>query len=92
MGEVTGLRGVDPLVRARQVLADARDLLGGNGILLDFRAVRQMADVEAVHTFEAPKPSRPSSSGRDITGLRLRQMHPSRPSKWRLVDPGMKSS
>ncbi|HZY27411.1 MAG TPA: acyl-CoA dehydrogenase family protein, partial [Jiangellaceae bacterium] len=38
--------------KARQVIAEARDLLGGNGILLDFHVMRHMADIEAIHTFE----------------------------------------
>ena len=33
--------------KARQVIAEARDLLGGNGILLDFHVMRHMADIEA---------------------------------------------
>ena len=36
---------------ARQVAANARDLLGGNGILLENRVARHFADVEAVHTY-----------------------------------------
>jgi hypothetical protein len=34
------------------VLAEARDLLGGNGVLLDFHVVRHMADIESIHTYE----------------------------------------
>ena len=33
--------------KARQVIAEARDLLGGNGILLDYHVMRHMADIEA---------------------------------------------
>jgi hypothetical protein len=55
---------------ARQVLADARDLLGGNGILLDFRVIQHLADVEAVHTFEGTEAIQTLVVGRDITGLR----------------------
>ena len=38
--------------KARQVVSEARDLLGGNGILLDFHVIRHMADIEALHTYE----------------------------------------
>ncbi len=38
--------------KAREVVAEARDLLGGNGILLDFHVMRHMADIEALHTYE----------------------------------------
>jgi glutaryl-CoA dehydrogenase len=34
------------------VLAEARDLLGGDGILLENHVIRQMADIEAIHTYE----------------------------------------
>jgi glutaryl-CoA dehydrogenase len=54
---------------ARDVLAEARDLLGGNGILLDFHVIRHMADVEAVHTFEGTQTMQNLIVGRDITGI-----------------------
>jgi len=54
---------------AREVLAEARDLLGGNGILLDFHVIRHMADVEAVHTFEGTQTMQNLIVGRDITGV-----------------------
>ena len=30
----------------------ARDLLGGNGILLENQVIRHMGDIEVIHTFE----------------------------------------
>ena len=54
---------------ARQVLAEARDLLGGNGILLDFHVARHMADIEAIHTFEGTETIQNLIVGRDITGV-----------------------
>jgi hypothetical protein len=36
--------------KARQVIAEARDVLGGNGILLNFHVIPHMADIEAIHT------------------------------------------
>ena len=54
---------------AREVLAEARDLLGGNGILLDFHVIRHMADVESVHTFEGTQTMQNLIVGRDITGV-----------------------
>ncbi len=48
--------------KARQVSFEARDLLGGNGILLDFHVMRHMADISRRFTpTKAPKPSRLSS-------------------------------
>jgi len=55
--------------KARQVVADARDLLGGNGILLDFHVVRHMADMEAIHTFEGTETIQTLIVGKDITGV-----------------------
>ena len=51
------------------MLAEARDLLGGNGILLDFHVIRHMADIEAIHTFEGTATIQNLIVGRDITGL-----------------------
>jgi glutaryl-CoA dehydrogenase len=55
--------------RAREVVAEARDLLGGNGILLDFHVVRHMADMEAIHTFEGTETIQTLIVGKDITGV-----------------------
>jgi glutaryl-CoA dehydrogenase len=56
--------------KARQVVAEARDLLGGNGILLDFHVMRHMADLEALHTYEGTETIQTLIVGRDITGVR----------------------
>jgi glutaryl-CoA dehydrogenase len=55
--------------KARQVVAEARDLLGGNGILLDFHVIRHMADIEALHTYEGTETIQTLIVGRDITGV-----------------------
>ena len=55
--------------KAREVLAEARDLLGGNGILLDYHVIRHMADIEAIHTFEGTETIQTLIVGRDITGI-----------------------
>ena len=55
--------------RAREVVAEARDLLGGNGILLDFHVMRHMADMEALHTYEGTETIQTLIVGRDITGV-----------------------
>jgi glutaryl-CoA dehydrogenase len=55
--------------KARQVIAEARDLLGGNGIQLDFHVMRHMADIEALHTFEGTETIQALIVGRDITGV-----------------------
>jgi len=53
----------------RLLAADARDMLGGNGILLDHHVIRHMADLEAIHTFEGTETMQTLIVGRDITGL-----------------------
>jgi glutaryl-CoA dehydrogenase len=55
--------------KARQVISDARDLLGGNGILLDFHVMRHLADIEAIHTYEGTETIQTLLVGRDITGV-----------------------
>lgn len=55
--------------KARQVILEARGLLGGNGILLDFHVMRHLADIEAVHTYEGTETIQTLIVGRDITGV-----------------------
>lgn len=55
--------------KAREVVAMGRDLLGGNGILLDFHVMRHMADMEALHTYEGTATIQTLIVGRDITGV-----------------------
>jgi glutaryl-CoA dehydrogenase len=55
--------------KARQVCWEARDLLGGNGILLDYHVMRHMADMEAIHTYEGTETIQTLIVGKDITGV-----------------------
>ena len=66
---IASLAKLNNTVRARQVLAEARNLLGGNGILLENHVIRHMADIEAVHTFEGTETIQTLIVGRHITGL-----------------------
>jgi len=66
---LAGLAKSHNTTAAREVLAEARDLLGGNGILLDYHVIRHMADIEAIHTFEGTATIQNLIVGRDITGL-----------------------
>lgn len=54
---------------ARSLAADARDLLGGNGILLEHRVFRHLADIESLHTYEGTESVQSLIIGRDITGI-----------------------
>ena len=72
-GELTGaqasLAKMSCTRGAREVAATARDMLGGNGILLAHRVARHFADVEALHTYEGTESMNALIVGRDITGL-----------------------
>ncbi|PFG44541.1 glutaryl-CoA dehydrogenase [Isoptericola jiangsuensis] len=54
---------------AREVAQIARDMLGGNGILLGNRVARHFADIEAIHTYEGTESMNALIVGRDITGF-----------------------
>jgi glutaryl-CoA dehydrogenase len=66
---IAGLAKMNNTTRARQVIAQARDLLGGNGILLENHVMRHMLDIEAIHTFEGTETMQTLIVGRDITGV-----------------------
>ncbi len=54
---------------AREVVADAREMLGGNGILLEYNIARHHADIEAVFTYEGTDTVQSLIVGREITGI-----------------------
>lgn len=54
---------------ARRVVADARAILGGNGILLEHHVARHHADMEAVYTYEGTDEMQALIVGREITGI-----------------------
>jgi glutaryl-CoA dehydrogenase len=54
--------------KARDVVRDARDLMGGNGILLENHVARHQADMEAVFTYEGTDHIQSLIVGREITG------------------------
>lgn len=54
---------------ARSIAANARDLLGGNGILLENRVARHFADIESIHSYEGTESILALIIGRDLTGI-----------------------
>jgi len=66
---IAGLAKLNNTRTARKVCAEARDMLGGNGILLENHVIRHMADIEAIHTYEGTETMQSLIVGRDITGL-----------------------
>ena len=67
--EHAALAKLSTAAAARRVCATARDVLGGNGILLDHHVARHHADVEAVYTYEGTDTVQSLIVGRAITGL-----------------------
>jgi glutaryl-CoA dehydrogenase len=65
---ITGLAKLHNTSKARQVIMAARDLLGGNGLLLSSHVIRHMGDIEMLHTYEGTETIQTLIVGRDITG------------------------
>ncbi len=55
--------------KARQCVALGREILGGNGILLENHIARHFADMEAVYTYEGTNEINTLVVGREITGI-----------------------
>lgn len=54
---------------AREIASIVRDMLGGNGILLEYKVIQHMADIEAIHTYEGTETIQSLLIGRDVTEL-----------------------
>ncbi|MDQ3910970.1 MAG: acyl-CoA dehydrogenase family protein [Actinomycetota bacterium] len=55
--------------KAKQVCAAARDVMGGNGVLLEYHVARHLADMEIVYTYEGTDTIQSLIVGRDVTGM-----------------------
>jgi glutaryl-CoA dehydrogenase len=66
---IAGLAKLNNTRKARKVIAEARDLLGGNGVLLENHVIRHMGDIEVIHTYEGTETMQTLIVGRDITGV-----------------------
>ena len=66
---IAGLAKLNNTRKARLVIAEARDLLGGNGVLLENHIIRHMGDIEVIHTYEGTETMQTLIVGRDITGV-----------------------
>ncbi|MET9326481.1 acyl-CoA dehydrogenase family protein [Tsukamurella sp. NPDC003166] len=55
-------------VKARDVCRQARDILGGNGITLEFHVMRHLCDMEALVTYEGTAEIQSLIVGREVTG------------------------
>ena len=68
-GPMASLAKMNHARKARQICLDARDVLGGNGILLENHVARHLTDMEVVHTYEGTDNIQSLLVGRDITGI-----------------------
>ncbi|CAA9499837.1 MAG: Glutaryl-CoA dehydrogenase [uncultured Rubrobacteraceae bacterium] len=64
------------VAKARRTAALAREVLGGNGILLDYRVMEHMADIEGVYTYEGTHDVNTLIVGQAITGHRAFSARP----------------
>src|SRR5690606_27719861 len=56
-------------VSCREVVSKARELMGGNGILLENNVARFLADAEAIYSYEGTKQINSLIVGRAVTGM-----------------------
>ena len=56
-------------MRTRDVVSRAREVMGGNGILLEYDVARFVADAEAIYSYEGTKEINTLIVGRAITGF-----------------------
>lgn len=55
-------------LRTRDIVSRAREVMGGNGILLEYNVARFVADAEAIYSYEGTKEINSLIVGRAITG------------------------
>jgi glutaryl-CoA dehydrogenase len=68
LDEHASLAKVFCTLRMRSIVDHARELFGGNGILLEYNIARFVADAEAVYSYEGTKEINSLIVGRAITG------------------------
>ncbi|MCW4386221.1 acyl-CoA dehydrogenase family protein [Salinibacterium sp. SYSU T00001] len=68
-GPMASLAKMHTAKKGRWICQAARDLLGGNGLLLENHVARHLTDMEVVHTYEGTDSIQSLIVGRDITGI-----------------------
>ena len=68
-GPMASLAKMHTAQKARWICSEARDMLGGNGVLLENHVARHMTDMEVVSTYEGTDSIQSLLVGRQITGL-----------------------
>ena len=68
-GGMASLAKMNNARKAKQVCSDARDIMGGNGLLLEYHVARHLSDMEIVYTYEGTDTIQSLIVGREITGI-----------------------
>ena len=68
-GGMASLAKMNNAKKAKQVCADARDIMGGNGVLLEYHVARHLSDMEIVYTYEGTDTVQSLIVGREVTGI-----------------------
>jgi glutaryl-CoA dehydrogenase len=68
-GTMASIAKMHSAQKARWICSEARDILGGNGLLLDFHVARHLTDMEVVHTYEGTDSIQSLLIGREATGI-----------------------
>ncbi len=68
-GPMASLAKLHNVRKAKLVCSEARDILGGNGLLLDYHIARHLTDLEVVDTYEGTDAMQSLLVGRDVTGI-----------------------
>ncbi len=63
------LAKMNNVAMALKIARDARDLLGANGICIDYSVIRHMLNLESVYTYEGTNSVHLLTVGEDITGI-----------------------
>ena len=68
-GAMASLAKLHNVRNAKLVCSEARDILGGNGLLLEYHVARHLTDLEIVDTYEGTDTIQSLIIGRDLTGI-----------------------
>jgi glutaryl-CoA dehydrogenase len=68
-GPMASLAKLHNVRNAKVVCSEARDILGGNGLLLEYHVARHLTDLEIVDTYEGTDTIQSLIVGRDLTGI-----------------------
>jgi glutaryl-CoA dehydrogenase len=68
-GPMASLAKMNNARKAKQVCSEARDIMGGNGVLLEYHVARHLSDMEIVYTYEGTDTIQSLIVGRDVTGI-----------------------